>query len=156
MTHEHWMSLAVAQARTGIASGQSPFGAVVVRGDTLVAGGHNQVWKRCDPTAHAEVVCIQNAAAALRTIDLTGCRMYTTCEPCPMCAAAIHWSKLDEVFFGATIADARQAGFSELDFAAEELYRRGRSPVRIAAGVLEGPCKTLFSEWLARADRRAY
>ncbi|TWT46260.1 Guanine deaminase [Phycisphaerae bacterium RAS1] len=156
MTHEHWMGLAIQQARAGVASGQSPFGAVIVRGDALIAGGHNQVWQRCDPTAHAEVVCIQNAAAALRTIDLAACRMYTTCEPCPMCAAAIHWSKLEEVYFGATISDAQQAGFSELIFAASELYRHGGSPVRIASGVLAEPCKALFAEWLARADRRAY
>ncbi|MBS0188486.1 MAG: nucleoside deaminase, partial [Planctomycetes bacterium] len=76
--HAHWMNLAIEQARKGIAGGQSPFGAVVVRQNTLVAGGHNEVWKRTDPTAHAEVVCIQNAARALASIDLSGCVMYTT------------------------------------------------------------------------------
>src|SRR5215510_6620237 len=95
--HENWMQLAVEQARAGIAAGQSPFGALIVRDGSLVASGHNEVWKRTDPSAHAEVVAIQRAAAALRTIDLAGCTMYTTCEPCPMCAAAIHWAKIDAV-----------------------------------------------------------
>lgn len=156
MTHDQWMKLAVEQARAGIATGQSPFGAVVVRGDELVAGGHNELWQRCDPTAHAEVVCIQNAAARLRSVSLAGCRMYTTCEPCPMCAAAIHWCKLDEVYYGATIADAQTAGFSELILPAAEIYRLGGSPVRIRSGVLVRECAALFSEWLARADHRAY
>lgn len=149
------MSLAIAQARAGIASGQSPFGAVVVRGGDLVAGGHNHVWARTDPTAHAEVVCIQNAARALGSIDLSGCVMYTTCEPCPMCAAAIHWAKLDRVYFGATIADAHVAGFSELTLPAAEVYRVGGSPVRIAGGVMNPQCAGLFGEWI-RAGGRKY
>src|SRR5262249_42278501 len=71
--HTHWMRYAIEQARMGIQSGQSPFGAVIVRNGELVAGGHNEVWKRTDPTAHAEVVCIQHACKALASIDLSGC-----------------------------------------------------------------------------------
>jgi len=156
VTHQDAMTRAIEQARRGMAAGQSPFGAVVVRGDELVAGGHNEVWKRCDPTAHAEVVAIQRAAARLQTIDLSGCEIYTTCEPCPMCAAAIHWCRLDAVYYGATIADAQQAGFNELMFPAAELYRRGGSGVRVAGDVLREACAALFSDWLSRADHRAY
>lgn len=154
--HERWMSLAIEQARAGIASGQSPFGAVVVRGGALVAGGHNEVWKRTDPTAHAEVVAIQRASAAIRTIDFRGCTMYTTCEPCPMCAAAIHWSNFDAVYFGATIDDAQRAGFRELTLAAADLYRQGRSGVKLASGVLQRECAALFGEWLSRPGHRGY
>lgn len=150
------MARAIAQARAGISSGQSPFGAVVVRNGELIAGGHNEVWKRTDPTAHAEVVAIQNAAAVLRTIDFRGCAMYTTCEPCPMCASAIHWSNFDVVYYGATIDDAKRAGFRELTLAAEDLYRRGRSNVRIEPGVLRDECATLFREWLAHPGHRGY
>jgi hypothetical protein len=103
-------------------------------GASVVGEGHNEVWHRTDPTAHAEVVCIQNAARALKTIDLSGCVMYTTTEPCPMCASAIHWSKLDAVYFGARIADADDAGFSEIEMPIERLYGEGRSPVRAYAG----------------------
>ncbi len=154
--HDRWMRAAIERARAAIASGQSPFGAVVVRNGELVAGGHNEVWKRTDPTAHAEVVTIQNAGRELGTIDFRGCSMYTTCEPCPMCASAIHWANFDAVYFGATIDDAKRAGFRELIVAAEELYRRGGSKVRIVSGVLPRECASLFDEWLARPDHRGY
>lgn len=153
---ERWMLAAVDKARAGIASGQSPFGAVVVRNGELVAGGYNEVWKRTDPTAHAEVVAIQNASRAIRTIDFRGCSMYTTCEPCPMCAAAIHWANFDAVYYGATIDDAKDAGFRELVVSVEELYRQGGSGVRIVSGVMQKQCASLFGEWLARPDHRGY
>lgn len=153
--HARWMQLAIEQARRGIGKGQSPFGAVVVKGNELVAGGHNEVWLRTDPSAHAEVVCIQNAARALRSIDFSGCVMYTTTEPCPMCAAAIHWAKLDEVYFGATIADAKEAGFTELTLPIGEVYRIGKSDVKAAGGVMQRECAGLFREW-KDAKGRAY
>ncbi|MBI5866092.1 MAG: nucleoside deaminase [Planctomycetes bacterium] len=150
------MKRAVEQALMGIAAGQSPFGATIVKDGKLIAAGHNEVWRRTDPTAHAEVVAIQRAAAVLRTIDLAGCEMYTTCEPCPMCAAAIHWSKIARVYFGAGIADAQEAGFTELTLPAQELYRRGESAVQIVGGVLRAECTALFSAWLGRPDHRVY
>jgi guanine deaminase len=156
MDHNRWMKLAVEQARLSIAAGQSPFGAVVVKGDSLVAAGHNEVWQRCDPTAHAEVVTLQKAAAQLRSIDLAGCVMYSSCEPCPMCAAAIHWSKLDAVYYGATIAHAARAGFTELTLPIGEVYRIGGSATRAIPGILEKDCAALFDEWLARRDHRPY
>src|SRR5262249_32268109 len=134
MDHERWMALAIEQARAGIAAGQSPFGAVIVRDQALVAAGYNEVWRRGDPTAHAEIVVIQRVAAALGTINLSGCRLYTTTEPCPMCAAAVHWARLDGCVYGASIADAAAAGFSELHLAASELWRQGGSPVRPLGG----------------------
>lgn len=145
------MRRAIDEARAGIAAGQSPFGAVVVRGGSLVAVGHNRVWERTDPSAHAEVVCIQNACRALGTIDLSGCEMYTTTEPCPMCAAAIHWSKLDAVHYGATIADAQDAGFNELTLSIEQVYAIGGSGVRAVrtSGESTAECAALFAEWKA-------
>lgn len=155
-SHEHWMRLAIEQARKGIASGQSPFGAVVVRRDVLVGAGHNEVWHRTDPTAHAEVVCIQNTAKALRTIDLTGCVMYTTTEPCPMCASAIHWSRLDAVYFGASIADADGAGFHELSVPIEDIYTKGGSTTKAHRGVLAKECAALFQEWKSASKCKPY
>ncbi len=149
------MTEAIGEARSGIAAGQSPFGAVVVRDGRLLARGHNHVWAWTDPTAHAEVVCIRHAAKAAGSISLAGCVMYTTCEPCPMCASAIHWSGLDEVVWGATIEDARRAGFNELGLAATEVYRIGGSRVRATAGVRREECAGLFEEF-ARAKGRVY
>jgi tRNA(Arg) A34 adenosine deaminase TadA len=149
MTHEDAMRLAVKVAQKGIAAGQTPFGAVIVRADDLVSEGHNCVWRETDPTAHAEVVAIRHAAAALKRIDLSGCEMYTTCEPCPMCLSAIHWSKLDAVYYGAVIADAQAAGFCELCVAAQTLAALGGSPLRVEEGPLRTECVDLFAQWKA-------
>lgn len=156
MDHEHWMRAAIEQARAGVRAGQSPFGAVIVRDGALVAAGHNEVWARTDPTAHAEVVCIRRACEALGSIDLRGCVMYTTCEPCPMCASAIHWSKLDAVAYGASIDDARVAGFSEITLPIAELYASGCSRVRILPRTLRDECADLFRLWLDHPAHRPY
>jgi guanine deaminase len=149
------MSLAIESARAGIAAGQSPFGSVIVRDGEVVATGHNHVWAWTDPTAHAEIVCIRNASRALGTIDLAGCELYSTCEPCPMCASAIHWAKLDAAHFGARIEDAEAAGFRELTLPIELLYERGKSDVRLHADVMRRQCAALFDEW-RRAGGRSY
>jgi tRNA(Arg) A34 adenosine deaminase TadA len=141
------MLQAIAKAVEGIAAGQSPFGAVIVRDGTIVAATHNTVWRDGDPTAHAEVNCIRAAAAALGSIDLSGCTIYSTCEPCPMCLAAIHWSKLDRVIFGATIADAAGAGFREMQVDARILAQMGHSPLLIESGLLREECARLFAQW---------
>ena len=87
-----------------------PFGAVIVRDGRIVAQGCNQVTSTNDPTAHAEMVAIRAAAQALGTPSLAGCTIYASCEPCPMCLAAIYWSRLDRLYFASTSADAAAAG----------------------------------------------
>src|SRR5437660_8349500 len=114
MSDEAYMRLAIQKTREGIAAGQSPFGSVIVQGGQVVAATHNTVWRDGDPTAHAEVNCIRATARALGTIFLHGCALYSTTEPCPMCLSAIHWAKIERVVYGASIADAAAAGFSEL------------------------------------------
>lgn len=156
MSDAELMAEAIAVARQGIAAGQSPFGAAVARQGDIVAAAHNTVWASGDPTAHAEVNAIRAAAAALGTIDLSGCVLYTTCEPCPMCLAATHWAKLDACFYGATIADAAAAGFSELHLPAEQLAREGGSRLIVRPGPLRAECAALFEEWLRRGAGRAY
>jgi guanine deaminase len=141
------MALAIAKARDGIAAGQSPFGAIIVRGTDVVATTHNTVWRDTDPTAHAEVNCIRAAASALKLIDLSGCEMYSTCEPCPMCLSAIHWAKIDRVVYGATIADAAAAGFCELRVEAKLLAEMGKSPLKVKSGLLREECAQLFELW---------
>ena len=156
MTDEQYVQLAIQKAREGIAVGQSPFGAVVIRDGHVVAAAHNTVWRDGDPTAHAEINAIRQAAAALRSIDLGVCTMFTTCEPCPMCLAAIHWSRIIRVVYGATIADAAAAGFSELHVPAEELARAGGSGLRVEAGPLREECRELFELWRKSGTNRAY
>ena len=156
MSDEEHMRQAIAGARVGIARGQSPFGAAVVCGDRPVAVEHNTVWLDGDPTAHAEVNALRRAAAALGTIDLAGCTMFTPCEPCPMCLAAIHWAKIDRVVYGASIADAAAAGFTELQVPARELAERGGSPLRVEGGLCDAECRALFAHWREQGLGKAY
>ncbi|HEY7856235.1 MAG TPA: nucleoside deaminase [Terriglobales bacterium] len=153
---ETFMRQAIAQAKLGIARGQSPFGTVIVspRG-VVIAAAHNRVWATTDPTAHAEVNAIRAAAKRLRRIDLANCVLYSTCEPCPMCMAAIHWAKLDRVVYGAAIADAAAAGFHELHLPAASLLRQGGSRVKLRPGCLAASCRRLFAEW-KRAGGQPY
>ena len=134
-------------AASNKADGDRPFGAIVVKDGEIVGEGRNCAGSTCDATAHSEVVAIRDAGARLGTADLSGCEMYTSCEPCPMCAAAIHWARLDEVLFGATIDDAAEAGFNELDLTCSQLYDLGGSGVETRRGVLKSECKALFQLW---------
>ena len=156
MTDAEFLRLAIGAAREGIAAGQSPFGSVIVRGGTVEAVAHNTVWRDTDPTAHAEVNCIRAAARALGSIDLAGSTLYTTCEPCPMCLAAIHWAKIGRVVFGAEIADAAAAGFSELRVGARELARMGGSRLIVEGGLLVEECRALFETFRRAASAKTY
>ena len=151
-----FMRLAIEKAREGIDAGQSPFGAVIINGDKVLAVAHNTVWSATDPTAHAEVNAIRQATADLGRIDLEGCTIYSTCEPCPMCLAAIHWSKIECVVFGASIADADAAGFSELHIHARDLVKMGGSPLKVEAGLLRNECRALFDIWKENPSRKVY
>ena len=104
------IQLAVENARSGRGG---PFAAIVVKAGAILAEGANQVAASNDPTAHAEVVAIRNACCKLNDFRLTGCDMYTTCEPCPMCLGAIYWSRADRVFFASRREDAAAAGFDD-------------------------------------------
>lgn len=105
-----FMALALAQARASARAGEVPVGAVVVRAGRIVARGRNEIVARRDPTAHAELLAIRRAAAKLGNERLAGCVLYTTLEPCPMCAGAIVLARLPEVVFGATDPKAGAAG----------------------------------------------
>ena len=156
MTDADFLRLAIRAAREGIAAGQSPFGSVIVRRENVVAAAHNTVWRDTDPTAHAEVNNIRAAARALGSIALAGCTLYSTCEPCPMCLSAIHWAKIERVVYGAAIADAAAAGFSELRIAASELARMSGSALVVEGGLLAEECRALFEEFRRGSTGKTY
>lgn len=155
-THTRLMGRAIAICRDGIAAGQTPFGCVIARDGKIVATAHNTVWRDTDITAHAEINAIRAACRALDTVELTGCDLYTTCEPCPMCLAASHWARIRTVYFGATINDAAAAGFHELHLPAAELARRGGSPLIVVDGIERDTCRALFETWQKRPGARSY
>ncbi len=150
------MDLAIAKAREGIAAGQSPFGCAIARGDEVLAVSHNAVWATTDITAHAEIAALRQACRAARQILLEGAVVATTCEPCPMCMAALLWARVSKVYYGATIDDAAAAGFHEVRLAASEMAARSAHRLELIPGVRRPECAALFSQWLSRPDHRAY
>lgn len=156
-TNEELMVQAIEVCKTGMAAGESPFGALIARGNgEVIVAVHNTVRADCDPTSHAEINAIRRACRQLGTIDLSGHVLVTTCEPCPMCAAAAHWAKLDAVVYGATINDAVAAGFNELRLPCSSLFQQGESPTNIYPGVLQDECRGLFALWLQSANPQPY
>jgi guanine deaminase len=109
-----FMARAIALAIENVRSGRGgPFGAVVVKEGKIVSEGANDVTSTNDPTAHAEIIAIRKACAALKDFELRGCELYTSCEPCPMCLGAIYWARPDRIYFGACAADAAEVGFDD-------------------------------------------
>jgi tRNA(Arg) A34 adenosine deaminase TadA len=156
MNPSELMQLAIDKCRQGIAAGQSPFGCAIARGDKVLSCSHNTVVLATDITAHAEVNAIREACRATGDIHLEGAIVATTCEPCPMCMSALHWACVDTVYYGATIADADDAGFNELDLPAAEVLRLGRSKVKLIPQLLPEECKALFAEWKRNPQRKVY
>jgi tRNA(Arg) A34 adenosine deaminase TadA len=150
------MRLAIEKCRQGIAAGQSPFGCAIARGSDVLSCSHNTVVLTTDITAHAEVNAIREACRAVGDIFLDGATVATTCEPCPMCMAALHWARVDTVYYGASIADADTAGFNELQLPAAELLRLGGSTVKLIPQMLPEECRQLFAEWKANPKRTPY
>lgn len=150
------MRLAIDKAREGLDEGQSPFGCAIAHGDRLLAVEHNTVVASTDITAHAEVNALRRACKSAGQILLTDCVVATTCEPCPMCMAALHWARVSKVFYGASISDAEQAGFNELQVPAAEVLKIGRSQVVLESHLLSDECRELFQLWMQRPDKIVY
>jgi tRNA(Arg) A34 adenosine deaminase TadA len=150
------MHLAIEKCRQGLAAGQSPFGCAIARDGQLLSASHNTVVLTTDITAHAEVNAVREACRHTGNILLEGAIVATTCEPCPMCMAALHWARVDTVYYGASIADAAGAGFNELQLPAAELLRLGGSQLKLIPGLLPQECKQLFAEWKANPNKVAY
>ncbi len=154
---DHYMSLAIENCRTGFAAGDGgPFGACIVRDGEVIATSHNTVLRDNDPTAHAEINAIRQAARHLRHWDLSACEIYSTTEPCPMCFSAIHWSRIGVIYMGTRIADVAALGFSELPVSNELLNELGRLKIRLVAGVAEAACRRLLADWQGQSQATAY
>ncbi len=132
-----------------------PFGAVIVQGGEIVGRGWNQVTSANDPTAHAEIVAIRDACKRLEKFSLAGCSIYTSCEPCPLCLAAIFWSRLDRIFHAATCDDAADAGFDDRVF-----YQELSKPIALRSipmhQDLRDEALLPFDLWKQNADRIPY
>lgn len=132
-----------------------PFGAVIVRNDEIIAEGVNRVTSALDPTAHAEIVAIRAACAALQQFHLQGCEIYTSCEPCPMCLSAIYWARLERIYFANTRQDAAEIGFDDA-FLYAELARADAERALPARRLLAQEARGVFDAWLRKADKIPY
>jgi guanine deaminase len=154
--HEQYLRRAIELAVQNVEQGRGgPFGAVIVRGGEIVAEAANHVTTLPDPTAHAEVLAIREAARKLGTHDLSGCTIYASCEPCPMCLGAIYWAHLDAVYFAAGRKDAAAAGFDD-SFLYDEIplpiERRSRPAIRLTDPESAAP----FLAWGAKTGKIPY
>ena len=151
-----FMQMAIDLATENVTSGVGgPFGAVIVRAGEIVATGVNLVTATNDPTAHAEVVAIRAACTALASFQLTGCEVYTSCEPCPMCLAALYWARCDAIYYGNTAADAAAAGFDD-DYLYDEIARpldQRRIPI---TRLLGDQAIVSFNTWCAQTAKIKY
>ncbi len=157
MTEERFMTIAIEEAYTGAKAGHGgPFGAVVVKDGEVLSAAHNTVLGDNDPIQHAEIRAISLAARKLGTYDLSGCSIYSTTEPCPMCFSAIHWAGIDRLIFGTDIEDVRKLGFNELMISASRMKEEGDSPVEIKGGFMRRECEELLKFWDGLPDKKAY
>lgn len=132
-----------------------PFGAVIVRDGKIIGEGWNKVTSGNDPTAHAEVVAIREACKSLGHYKLEGCEIYTSCEPCPMCLAAIYWSRLDRIYYANTRKDAANIGFDD-DFLYREMNVPEAARSKPILRILPDEAQSVFADWEKKADKVLY
>ena len=156
MDDRSFMAAAISLAIENVRSGRGgPFAALVAKDGALLARGVNLVVSTNDPTAHAEIVAIREACRALGAFQLTGCTVYATCEPCPMCLGALYWARPARICFAATQADAAAAGFDDAVIDAE--LRRSPAERAIPLMRIASPdARAPFEEWQRKADKRRY
>jgi len=153
---EFYLSEAFKEAFHGIRNNHGgPFGAVIVRDNTIIGRGCNMVISQHDPTAHAEIVAIRQACKNINSYDLSGTVIYSTCEPCPMCFSAVYWAKINEVIFCLSRHDAELMGFKD-NHIYEEIYKDfSERDIRFTK-VDHSYIKTLMEEWNQKPDKFHY
>ncbi len=156
MDHRELMERAIDLSEEAVELGRGgPFGALIARAGEIVSEGYNRVPSSNDPTAHAEIVAIRGAAAALDRFDLSGCILYTSCEPCPMCLAASYWARLDHIYFANSRSDAAAIGFDD-EFFYRELMRTGAERSLPTSRLSHPRAGLALRNWLESDDKTPY
>ncbi len=155
MKKEELMRKAIELSIENVKNGGGPFGAVIAKEGEIIATGVNRVTSQCDPTAHAEVSAIRAACAKLNTFNLSGCEIYTSCEPCPMCLGAIYWAHLDKMYYANNKTDAKDIGFDD-SFIYDEIELtpdRRKLPSEV---LLRDEAIRAFQAWMDKCDKVEY
>ncbi|MBR5384460.1 MAG: nucleoside deaminase [Bacteroidales bacterium] len=150
-----FMKEAIRLAEESIDLGGGPFGAVIVKDGEVLASTSNSVTIDNDPTAHAEVNCIRMACKALGTFDLSGCVIYSSCEPCPMCLGAIYWAHIDRIYYAGDRKDAAKVGFDD-DFIYRELAKDMSERTTPIISMMPAEGVSPFDKWRLKTDRIDY
>jgi len=143
---ESLMRKAIELSKESVGKGGRPFGAIIVKHGEIIAAEHNHVAMHNDPTAHAEIEAIRVAAKKLNTFDLSGCVIYTSCEPCPMCLGAIYWARIDKIYYANDKLDAKKAGFDD-SFIYEQLEKPMVERKIQMVQVLKNEAESAFQLW---------
>ncbi len=146
---------AIQLAVENVRNGGGPFAALVVKDGVVIASGVNQVTSTNDSTAHAEIVAIRNACRKLDSFQLTGCEIYSTCEPCPMCLGAIYWARPARVYYGSTKEDAARIGFDD-SFIYQQLVLPSSDRAIQFIPLLRGEALKAFQAWVQKEDKIPY
>lgn len=149
------MMKAIELSMNSVANGGGPFGAVIVKDGKIVAEGSNCVTLNNDPTAHAEVTTIRKACTALNTFDLSGCEIYTSCEPCPMCLSAIYWARIERIYYGCDKVDAKNIGFDD-SFIYEQIELKPELRSIPSSQVLHTEALEAFRMWTDKEGKIEY
>ena len=152
---KNFMLRAIELSMISLNKNGGPFGCVIVKNNEIISEGFNEVTNKNDPTAHAEIVAIRNACNKLNTFNLEGTRMFTSCEPCPMCLSAIYWSHIDKIYYGNNRKDAAKIGFDDsyiYDELSLDLNKRKIPLERIN----EKEAIKAFEQWEAKTDKTEY
>lgn len=155
MNQQDIMRRAIALSEKSVRTGGGPFGAVIAKDGEIIAEASNTVTLDHDPTAHAEVNAIRQAAHKLGTFDLTGCDIYTSCEPCPMCLGAIYWAHLDRIYYANNRKDAAHIGFDD-DFIYHEIALQPADRHKQMQILLPEEARKAFDMWMESKDKTTY
>ena len=155
MTKEELMRRAIELSENSVKNGGGPFGAVIAKDGIIIAEGSNSVTIDKDPTAHAEVNTIRQACRKLKTFNLEGCEIYTSCEPCPMCLGAIYWAHLDRIYYGNDRKDAAKIGFDD-EFIYEEIDRKIEYRKKPMVMLLRDEALGAFRMWEENTEKTKY
>ena len=149
------MKRAIQLSRSNVDRGGGPFGAIVVKDGKIIGEGCNQVTMKNDPTAHAEVEAIRQACKSMVNFDLTGCEIYTSCEPCPMCLSAIYWARISKIYFANTQQDAAAIRFDD-KFLYEEIPKEKSQRKIPMVSLMRDEALQVFKHWDQKIDKTPY
>jgi len=150
-----FMSTAIELSISSVKNNGGPFGAIIVKNGKIISKASNSVTLDNDPTAHAEINAIRSACSKLKSFDLSGCTIYTSCEPCPMCLGAIYWANIDKIFYANDRTDAKNIGFDD-SFIYDELEKPNKNRSIPAIQIMQHEAMKAFEDWKQKKDKTEY